>query len=71
MAMSLTDKLGVLKPNKTAIYIMGGPVSAYFQAKDIYLKVDETYHRNTPKNCGGFKLGANYGPTVKLTSEAE
>lgn len=33
--------------------------------------VDEDYHRNTPKNCGGYKIGSNYGPTVKLTSDAE
>ena len=71
MAMSLTNKLGVFTPAKTAIYIMGGPVSAYFQAKEISLKVDENYHRNTPKNCGGYKIAANYGPTVKLTALAE
>lgn len=69
--MSLTNKLGVLRPNKSAIYLMGGPVSAYFQKKEIFLGVNETYHRNTDKNCGGFKIGANYGPTVKLTSDGE
>jgi len=35
------------------------------------LGVNETYHRNTEKNCGGYKIGANYGPTVKLTYDAE
>lgn len=27
LAMSLTNKLGVIKPKKSAIYLMGGPVS--------------------------------------------
>lgn len=69
--MSLTNKLGVIKPLKSAIYLMGGPVSSYFQRKEIFLGVNETYHRNTEKNCGGYKIGANYGPTVKLTYDAE
>lgn len=50
---------------------MGGPVTQYFQKKEIILGVDEDYHRNTPKNCGGFKLGSNYGPTVYMTNHAE
>lgn len=63
-AMSLTNKLGVLKPTKSAIYVCGGPVSSYFELPEISLKVNETYHRNTPNNCGRNKVGANYGPTV-------
>lgn len=64
MAMSLTNKLGVVKPNKTGLYLMGCPVSNYFMSDKIILKIDESYHRNTPKNCGAYKLAANYGPTV-------
>lgn len=65
--MSLTNKLGVIRPTRAAIYLMGCPVSSYFFKNEIVLGVDESYHRNTPKNCGQFKLASNYGPTVKLT----
>lgn len=49
---------------------MGCPVSSYFYKSEICLGVNETYHRNTPKNCGEYKLSANYGPTTYLTNES-
>ena len=70
-AMSMADFLGVEKPNKSSIFVMGCPVGAYFKGGNIKLIVDETYLRGHPKNAAGFKISSNYGPTVKLTSEAE
>lgn len=70
MAMSMTNRLGVHKPDKGSIYIMACPVGSYFrEGQQTKLLIDESFHRNTDKNSGQYKLAANYGPTIKLSDE--
>lgn len=68
LAMSMTNKIGVNKPYSSAIYVMACPVGTYFkQGQKTKLLIDESFHRNTDKNFGQYKLGANYGPTIALS----
>jgi branched-chain amino acid aminotransferase len=70
MAMSMTNKLGVHKPSSGSIFVMACPVGSYFKpGQQTKLLIDESFHRNTDKNSGQYKLAANYGPTIKLSDE--
>ncbi len=70
MAMSMANKLGVHKPGAATIYLMACPVGSYFkQGQQTKLLIDESFHRNTDKNSGQYKLAANYGPTIALSDE--
>lgn len=67
-AMSTSFSLGVKKADQVKFYVMLSPVKKYF-AGPIHLAVCETYDRGSSQSANGFKLGANYAPTVAITSE--
>lgn len=73
LALSMTNVLGVHAANRSAILIMASPVKDYFvkSSAGLRLDVNETYWRGTPHSASQYKIAANYGPTVKLSREAE
>ena len=67
-AISMFDNLGVKKAKKTRIYVILSPVANYFTGR-IKLAVCENYQQGSAKGPNAYKLGANYGPTVKITKD--
>jgi len=72
-AISMTDALGVRQPESSKIYILGTPVGPYFPSgfKPIRLYAEKQFIRAFPGGYGQYKLGANYGPTIMVSREAE
>ena len=67
-AMSTTFSLGVKRADSVKFFVMMSPVKKYF-AGPIHLAVCETYDRGSNQSANAYKLGANYAPTVAITSE--
>lgn len=67
-AISMYDSLGVKKATKVRIFVILSPVGNYFEEK-IKLAICENYQQGSAKGPNSYKLGANYGPTVKITNE--
>jgi len=72
-AISMNNALGVRAPEQAKIFVLTTPVGPYFPSgfKPIRLYADKTYIRAFPGGYGQYKLGANYGPTIKISKEAE
>lgn len=72
-AISMTDALGVRSPDHSKIYILSTPVGPYFPSgfKPIRLFAEKQHIRAFPGGYGQYKLGANYGPTIMVSKEAE
>ena len=64
-AMSLENVLGIHRASTNMIYVVASPVGSYFSGS-IRLSVCEEYWRGTPYSASGYKLGANYAPTVLI-----
>lgn len=64
--MSLTDSIEIECPNKYGIFVILNPVANYFGAsvKPINIKIIDNFVRGRPKSAAGYKLAANYAPTV-------
>ena len=67
-AFGTSNSLGVKRASKVKYFIILSPVQKYFSGK-IHLAVCDTYDRGSSQSANGFKLGANYAPTVKITEE--
>jgi len=72
-AISMNDALGVRPPEKSKIYIVSTPVGPYFASgfKPIKVFAEKQHIRAFPGGFGQYKLGANYGPTIMISKEAE
>lgn len=59
MHISVDDALGVKKPDKSKLYVMGGPVGPYYPTgfKPISLSCRVDTIRSAPKGTGAFKIG--------------
>lgn len=64
--------LGVAPPKKALFYVILTPVGPYFKTgfKPVKLLADPRFVRAFPGGTGGYKLGANYGPTILPQLEA-
>jgi len=64
--------LGVGPSNAALLYAILSPVGPYFSSgfKPVSLLADERYVRAFPGGTDGYKLGANYAPTVYPALEA-
>eukprot|EP00331_Platyophrya_macrostoma_P030370 CAMPEP_0176444028 /NCGR_PEP_ID=MMETSP0127-20121128/22806_1 /TAXON_ID=938130 /ORGANISM="Platyophrya macrostoma, Strain WH" /LENGTH=400 /DNA_ID=CAMNT_0017829433 /DNA_START=35 /DNA_END=1237 /DNA_ORIENTATION=- len=71
--MSLTDKLGVRPADSVLLLVCCSPVGPYYPSgfKPIKLYVNEEHIRAAYGGSGHYKLGANYGPTVDISADAE
>ena len=67
-AIAMENVLGIHRASSNMIYIVASPVGNYFSGP-IRLSVCEEYWRGTPYSASGFKLGANYAPTVLIGHE--
>jgi branched-chain amino acid aminotransferase len=67
-AMSMSSSLGVKRADMVKYFVILSPVKKYF-AGPIHLAICETYDRGSNLSANGFKLGANYAPTVAITDE--
>ena len=67
-AISMSDTLGVKRADKVKMYVIMSPVGGYFSEK-IKLAICEDYQQGSAKGQNSYKLGANYGPTVKITND--
>lgn len=67
-AISMSNVLGVQPASKIKIFVICSPTDSYFKGP-IKLAVCEDYQQGSAKGPNMYKLGANYGPTVKIASE--
>ena len=63
--------LGVRPSTRSKLMIVSCPVGSYFEGglKPISLEIYRDYERGTPRSAAGYKIGANYAPTVKISGE--
>ncbi|KAI0209344.1 Branched-chain-amino-acid aminotransferase, cytosolic [Lamellibrachia satsuma] len=64
--------LGVSVPNRSLLYVIMGPVGAYFPTgmKPVSLMAEPKYTRAFEGGCGNYKIGSNYAPTINVQVEA-
>lgn len=67
-AMALEDTLGIHRATANMIFVVASPVGSYFTGS-IKLSVCEDYWRGSPFSASGYKLSANYAPTVLIGHE--
>jgi branched-chain amino acid aminotransferase len=67
-AISMSDTLGVKRADKIKMFVIMSPVGNYF-SDQIKLAICENYQQGSAKGPNAYKLGANYGPTVKITND--
>lgn len=72
-AIATAPKLGVHASDQAKIYCIIGPVGPYFAsgAKPVKLLADPNHVRAWPGGIGGFKVGGNYAPTIKIANDAK
>lgn len=67
--------MGVSSSESALLYTILCPVGSYFAGTDTTMKgvsllADPSYTRAWPGGCGDRKMGSNYGPTIRVQSEA-
>jgi len=69
----MTDLLGVRAPDKSMIFIVLSPVGPYYPSgfAPIKLYADRHSVRAFKGGAAHYKLGSNYGPTIKISRDAE
>ena len=72
-AIAFNNSLGVRSPDASKLFIVCSPVGSYYPLgfKPIKLYCEMERIRCAPGGSGSYKIGSNYGPTVKLTKYAE
>ena len=71
-AFSMQNTLGVKPALSSRVMIIASPVANYFGTKEltpIRLAICRDYERGTPLSAAGYKLGANYAPTIKISGD--
>jgi branched-chain amino acid aminotransferase len=70
--IATTALLGVSPPKDALLYVILSPVGPYYPTgfKPISLLADTMHVRAWPGGPGGFKIGANYAPTIQPAREA-
>ena len=68
----MQDTLGVTAALKSRLFCVLSPVGPYYPEgfKPIKLYCDPDKFRAAPGGMGGFKIGGNYGPTIKVSNSA-
>jgi branched-chain amino acid aminotransferase len=64
--------LGVSQSKTASLFVLTGPVGPYFPTgfKPVSLMADPQYVRAWKGGSGGYKMGANYAPTIAVQKEA-
>eukprot|EP00594_Rhizosolenia_setigera_P005145 CAMPEP_0178950466 /NCGR_PEP_ID=MMETSP0789-20121207/6667_1 /TAXON_ID=3005 /ORGANISM="Rhizosolenia setigera, Strain CCMP 1694" /LENGTH=338 /DNA_ID=CAMNT_0020631193 /DNA_START=255 /DNA_END=1271 /DNA_ORIENTATION=- len=65
--------LGVAAPTKMLLYVITSPVGPYYKSgsfQPVKLTTDSPFVRAWPGGTGCYKLGGNYGPSIKASTEA-
>jgi len=70
--MGTEATLGVASAKESILFCILSPVGSYFKNKlePIALFADPNAVRAFPKGVGNYKLGSNYGPTIKIQQNA-
>lgn len=65
--ISMQDTLGVSRARKTRLFCVCSPVGPYYASgfKPVRLYTDPKLIRAPPHGTGKYKIGGNYGPTIK------
>ncbi|XP_078586074.1 branched-chain-amino-acid aminotransferase, cytosolic-like [Branchiostoma floridae x Branchiostoma japonicum] len=66
--------LGVSQAEEAMLFVLLGPVGSYFKTgafNPVSLMADPQYIRAFRGGVGNYKLGSNYGPTIRIQKEAE
>ncbi len=65
--ISMENSLGVKSPGASMIVVMSSPVGPYYPSgfKPISLSCSINSIRSAPGGTGFYKVGGNYGPTLK------
>ncbi|CAH1258913.1 BCAT2 [Branchiostoma lanceolatum] len=66
--------LGVSQTEEAMLFVLLGPVGSYFKTgafNPVSLMADPQYIRAFKGGVGNYKLGSNYGPTIRIQKEAE
>lgn len=63
----MENSLGVKSPGASMLVLMGSPVGPYYPSgfKPISLSCSINSIRSAPGGTGYYKVGGNYGPTLK------
>ncbi len=63
------SSLGVRAPDQSILSVVLSPVGPYYASgfKPVSLFCEEKHIRCAPGGVGGFKVGSNYGPTLKIS----
>jgi len=71
--ISTSEALGVSPSSDALLFVILSPVGPYYASgfKPVSLYVTEDYVRAWPGGTGKYKVGINYGPTIKGTKEAQ
>ncbi|GFQ89974.1 branched-chain-amino-acid aminotransferase, cytosolic [Trichonephila clavata] len=72
--IGIDPSLGVGTSKKALLYIITGPVGAYFQSgqeKAVSLLANPSHVRAWPGGVGNRKMGCNYAPTIHIQQLAE
>ncbi|XP_055930305.1 branched-chain-amino-acid aminotransferase, cytosolic-like isoform X1 [Argiope bruennichi] len=72
--IGIEPSLGIASSKKALLYIITGPVGAYFssgQEKAVSLLADPKHVRAWPGGVGNKKMGCNYAPTIYIQKIAE
>jgi branched-chain amino acid aminotransferase len=66
------EQLGVRTPDAAKLFVVASPVTGYFGAgfKAVKVYCEEDAIRAAPGGSGSYKVGANYGVTIKVTQKA-
>lgn len=65
------ESLGVKAANKAKLFAVISPVGPYFPTgfKPVKMLCNTSYVRASPGGMGEYKVGGNYGPTIKSLKE--
>ena len=67
-AISMSNVLGIRSAVQSRVTVITSPVGGYFEG-EIRLGICEHYQQGSKKSANAFKIGANYAPTIQVTSE--
>ncbi|KAK9874644.1 hypothetical protein WA026_005469 [Henosepilachna vigintioctopunctata] len=70
--IGIDGTLGVAKSESALLFTILCPVDSYFDGKEegVSLLADPRFARAWPGGCGDRKMGSNYGPTIRVQTEA-
>jgi branched-chain amino acid aminotransferase len=72
-AIANNSSLGVRTPDSGKIFVVCSPVGSYYPKgfKPVSIMCEQEEIRCAPGGSGSFKIGGNYGQTIRISNKAE